>query len=585
MMPRPSASGGYRLGTRHWTRWRAALGAAIAIGASGALADAASALEPAASRARQLDRVQLHRNGLRGQAYVSRWRADGSSEPARFEFRPLRSFPLPGDPLENVHANLHPIDADGDGDFEFIHANGSRFARAFRQDGSLLWADRNPEGRTHRTFAHRDSAAVLDADGDGRQEFVHCWVYPGTNMKRLVVRRGDTGEPVANRALTGDPARSECHVAAFRVEGRPDPIILVSRQLDLPGSTCPRRFTDLWTVTAAFDTELRPLWQRETCDAGHFVWPLDEDADGRAEAVFVGKYLIRPDGTLRCAFPNWADDHVDGLTVADLDPARPGLEVAAAGNSGARLLDAGSCDLLTSIPTSRIRNPQATQAAVLSATAAAPSLFVGVKHVPGVPQMNYRVSPRGEILGRWEDTNPRERVRITNANLDGAMAAEDVVTWYGQVIDPDDGRLRLSADWYWGLQDLTPAERDLPPRDQWTIAPLVVDLDGDGRDEIVTWGRRRLVVGSLRGDGDDDDGDGGDDDGGGGGDGDGSGGDGAGGGDRGSFDERAGGRRAAHNDHGQRRSRFNERGRPQRETEAGTGGGTGTEAEAGTEVE
>jgi hypothetical protein len=75
------------------------------------------------------------------------------------------------------------------------------------------------------------------------------------------------------------------------------------------------------------------------------------------------------------------------------------------------------------------------------------------------------------------------------------MAAEDLVTWYGQVIDRF-GRLRLDTSWYWNLQALSAAEASLPPGDQWAEAPLIVDLDGDGRDEIVTWGRRLLVIGT-----------------------------------------------------------------------------------------
>jgi hypothetical protein len=85
---------------------------------------------------------------------------------------------------------------------------------------------------------------------------------------------------------------------------------------------------------------------------------------------------------------------------------------------------------------------------------------------------------------------------MMNANLDGVAAWEDLVAWFGQVIDGH-GRVRLDTSWYWRLQTLTPDERDLSAYDQWTNAPVVVDLDGDGRDEMITWGRRLIVVGSL----------------------------------------------------------------------------------------
>jgi hypothetical protein len=59
------------------------------------------------------------------------------------------------------------------------------------------------------------------------------------------------------------------------------------------------------------------------------------------------------------------------------------------------------------------------------------------------------------------------------------------------------GCRRLDTSWYWGLQELTPAEERLDPREQWSRNPFAFDLDDDGRDELVVWGRRKLVVGTL----------------------------------------------------------------------------------------
>ena len=60
------------------------------------------------------------------------------------------------------------------------------------------------------------------------------------------------------------------------------------------------------------------------------------------------------------------------------------------------------------------------------------------------------------------------------------------------------GRRRLDTSWYWGLQELTPAEERLDPREQWSRNPFAFDLDDDGRDELVVWGRRKLVVGTRK---------------------------------------------------------------------------------------
>ncbi len=553
------------------TRWRAALGAAI--GASVALADAALALEPAASRERQLDRVQMHRNGARGVAYVPRAAPDGSGEPDLIAFRAASVLRLPGDPDENVRGGLYPIDADGDGTLEFLHFNGYRVMRVIGRDGTRRWEDREEGRRTHRDYVHRDTLAVLDADGDRRQEIVHCWADRGG--KRLVLRDGATGAIRRSVELAGDDPGGECQIAAFRVEGREEPVILVSRGGDAAGAGCPRDFIDLWPVTAAYGPDLRRLWQRATCDAGHYAWPLDEDRDGRAEGVFVGKYLLRADGSLQCTLPNWGGDHVDSMVVADLDPGSAGLEAAAVGRSGARLYRAAGCDLRAERPGSVLGDPQHVNAALLDPDSGAPSLVARSRAGTGDGLSRvYLLDTRLRRLREIRERDPRGLRPTQNANLDGARAAEDLVTGFGRVIDAR-GRVRLDTGWYWGRDgEGGDDEGTGPPERRWTSAPVVVDLDGDGRDEIVTWGRASIVVGSLGSGGDS-----------GGGDDDGTDDDGARGSDRSSFNDRPGGRRAAYNDHGPRRSHFNERGR--RPTGAGTGGeaGAGAEAEAGTEGE
>ena len=73
--------------------------------------------------------------------------------------------------------------------------------------------------------------------------------------------------------------------------------------------------------------------------------------------------------------------------------------------------------------------------------------------------------------------------------------AEDRLTAFGQVVDQE-GRLRLSTAWYWNRQALTAAERDLGVADQWARSPLAFDLNNDGRDELIVWGRRKLIVGT-----------------------------------------------------------------------------------------
>ena len=476
-------------------------GVAIALVLVVAVAGSAACASLPPLRAQQVERIELHRSGNRGLDYLPLMHADGSTEPATFNLRPLKVLAIPGDGTENVRANLHPIDVDGDGTFELLQANGSRFMRALRQDGTELWEARNPAGRVHRSEVHRDTAAILDVDGDGRQEILHCWVFPGTKAKQLVLRRGDTGAVLRTVALTGDPGWSECQIAAYRIAGRALPLVLVARQIALPGAGCPRLFVDTWAVTAAFDpASLRLLWQRSTCDAGHYPRAVDENRDGAAEAFFVGKYLLSPDGTLRCTLPGWGSDHVDSMAVANFLADQPGHEVVAAGVSGLRLHRVTTCALLPLKAITSFTNPQHLSAVRFASDHDGPSVAVRQRNTDTEKvKPVIRIDGAGTLLDHYLDDNrdPQStgRMPMMNANIDGATASEDLVAWFGQVLDRD-GRVRLGTGWYWHLQHLTSEERELSAYDQWTNAPVVFDLDADGRDEMITWGRRLIVIGT-----------------------------------------------------------------------------------------
>lgn len=453
---------------------------------------AAPAAAQPVDRERLRDKAQLHRNPGRGEAYLSRVVPDARAEPATIEMRPIARWPLPIDPEENVRSAVLPIDADGDGRLELLQLQGYRVMRLFERSGRQLWGLRDPRGRIHRSHVHRDTLASLDVNGDGYDELVHCWL-DADGDKTLVVRSPRTGIVHRSASLAADGARSECQIAAFRVPGRATPLILVARQASFADAPCDRRYVDEWSVTEAYDTELRLVWRRGTCRAGHYAWPLDEDEDGLAEAILVGKYLLEPDGALRCVLPGWGLDHVDSAVVADLDPQRPGHEIAAVGRTGTRTYRARDCAPIATVGPGTIVNPQVVHAARLEPGADRPAIVVRSRPSEPVPYV-YRIDVEGRILDRYVDTNPRHQQPMTTADLDGATAAEDLVTAFGQVVDGR-GRLRLGTDWYWDLQPLSAAERALSPYMQWSSAPLVVDLDGDGRDELVTWGRRLMVIG------------------------------------------------------------------------------------------
>jgi hypothetical protein len=438
--------------------------------------------------------MQLYHNPSRSLPYVPLAVPGAPSSADPMQMQVAGKIPLEGDPLINALGNLYLIDVEGDGRLEFLHFHGFRLMRVYRQDGTKVWEIGNPKGRLHRTNKHRDTLAVLDVDGDRGQDIVHCWADPTSAAKLLVARDGATGAVLKQVKLAADQeADDECQIAAFRMVGQPKPVVMVSHEATRAAG-CRRNFVDVWARTVAYDTDLKPLWAAPTCDAGHYAWPLDENLDGVAEAVFVGKYLLNARGARQCVLPGWGTDHVDSLAVGEVDPSRPGHEVAAVGETGTRFYTARTCQPLWAISTRTIQNPQHVVIGKFSPASTGPTLVVRPR-ISLARRMMYTLDAKGRILaslavamGSLPYMQP-----IQNAELDGARGTEELVTSFGQVLDSQ-GRVRLDASWYWNLHQV-PAGTD--PFDQWASRPLVLDLDGDGRDEIVTWGREWIVTGKV----------------------------------------------------------------------------------------
>lgn len=479
-----------------------------------ALSCMASGHEPAAQsisapgrQPGELERIQMHSNRLRGVPYRSTLQNGDGIDPARFTLKPVSQIDLDGEPAVNVGGNVYPIDIAGDGKFGFVHFNGYRVLRAYSADGEKLWQVDNPSGRVHRSLAHRDTMAVLDTDGDGTQEIVHCWSSGKSQL--LILRDGASGSVRKSVVVPGQRANSECQLAAFAFEGTAQPMvrILVAGRAATDAG-CAWNYADTASYITAFDVDLNLAWTATTCDAGHYMWPVDEDGGGVAEAVFIGKYLYNGAGLRLCTLPNFGADHVDSMVVADLDPNLAGLEAMVVGASVTRLYRAKSCTARWSIPASRISNAQhASYARMRDASGPIDSLIVTTKLNTGVygppiyPLVAFTLSMRGAVVRQYKETYDDSfrlvAPPIQNANLDGVPTSEDRLTSFGQVVDAT-GVRRLTVDWYWDLQELTGEEKDaIDPATKWTRTPFAFDLDNDGRDELITWGRRKLVVGTL----------------------------------------------------------------------------------------
>ena len=76
--------------------------------------------------------------------------------------------------------------------------------------------------------------------------------------------------------------------------------------------------------------------------------------------------------------------------------------------------------------------------------------------------------------------------------------ASDLLIEFARVFDLS-GKVRLGTDWYWNLKG-TKLTQVKPPStfDSWVLYPFAMDLDHDGRDEIITWSQSLIVVGKAQ---------------------------------------------------------------------------------------
>lgn len=438
------------------------------------------------------DRMQLHHNPGRDVPYIPLARNGAASSTSTISMRVTTQIELDGSALNNVRGNLYPIDIDGSGRFGFVHFNGYRYMRVYDRTGRKLWQIDNPSGRVHRDFIHRDTLAVLDSNRNGTQEIVHCWVSGG--RKQLVVRSGVTGKVI--RAVNLDAsADSECQIAAFRVFGRSQPIILVA-ETNKRGCAKAGNYIDVWGRTVAFDPDLNRLWDRNTCAAGHYVYPVDGNGDGYAGSIFIGRHQYDPQGNRICSV-DLGGTHADSVAVADLDPGRRGLEAVLTGANGVKAVSAAqTCATLWSLSNSTIYNPQHATLARLDPNSSVPTVVIHQKGTVSNASV-YFLNGAGRIQAKYARSKVNAQMPFQNANLDGATGTDELMIFFGRVLDRS-GKIRLGTGWYWNLKG-SKVKAIKPPTgfDTWSPYPLVMDLDRDGRDEIVNWGQSLIVIGKA----------------------------------------------------------------------------------------
>ncbi len=209
---------------------------------------------------------------------------------------------------------------------------------AYLADGTFLW--RHDLGWAIERGIWYSPWIAFDLTGDGKAE-VAAKIGAGdprdedgkvtSGPEWLVVWDGMTGREIArapwpSRADFPDYNRaSRNQIAVAHVGGKAaTPALLALR------GTYGRMRVDAYRLTD--DGKLRPLWRYDNDGRGreyrgqgaHFTLAADVDADGKEE-VILGSAVLDDDGS-----PLWTTGkgHPDAAYLTDVDPQRPGLEIA-----------------------------------------------------------------------------------------------------------------------------------------------------------------------------------------------------------------------------------------------------------------
>ncbi|HZA68050.1 MAG TPA: hypothetical protein VE592_13940 [Geminicoccaceae bacterium] len=392
---------------------------------------------------------------------------------------------LDGDGQENARSKLIVADVTGDGRPDWILKNGFRLIKAYDHDGAKLFEHRNPDGFANGAPWHPFVDLAWDLDGDGKAEIIATWHKADGHY--LQILDGETGAVLRQKKLWHDRAprgNNAILMALMFPDASARPVILVEDGLATGAQS--RGYDHI----RAFDRELDTLWIASTPDAGHYMFPYDLDQDAATDVLFAGKHVLDAQGRLRWTMSGWGADHVDSLAAGDIDPTRPGYEVVAVGRTGTRMYDVEDGSILWHLDTSAIPDPQHVMIGELSPAAA--GLEIVVKERASEPgRETYLIDYRGRI----HDRVSHGPAPYLNADLDGDRRVDEMIA--GRGVATDLSLTETSNDaWYVGAQGLSGNERGLHPHEIWNPHPIVQDVLGDAREEMIVWGRHALVVGT-----------------------------------------------------------------------------------------
>ena len=358
-------------------------------------------------------------------------------------------------------------------------------------EGNRLWQVGEPHRGEDPFCSHGMNDLVsAELDGDGLSE-VLCVVWD-----TLTVYDGATGDVKAERKL---PADNFATVRTGALKGDPDRqqvLVKVNAQSYAP--------YEYGNPTFVLDSDLSEMWmERHYRGSGHTPVILDIDGDGRDE-ILIGYNVVDPDGKVRWTIPieNATAEHADHINPVDLD-----------GDGRVEIAYSGSKDFFVSSDRGEVlwkrphRHSQTTIAGRFQEGGRELGLVLNEKWIgmtcytwdgqalwtregvgygrhcvsgwrdDGLDLILYEPSLKVERDETPFESVPEETPMLWPVLLDGDGNVAVRLPWKDDYVQPRE-RIRGFRGYDYGIGFRT----------------QVADLDGDGREEVLIYDRRRVLA-------------------------------------------------------------------------------------------
>lgn len=325
-----------------------------------------------------------------------------------------------------------------------------------REDEDILWLT------TDLPFQ------IYDIDGDGIDEVIASWDFKlmildgrdGSIKKCVPTPRLTAPEESVTGLEFGTYAFERLNVDAIRIVNvsgneRPEEIMIKDR------------YSRFWI----FDKDLHFKWEFSKYNTGHFPYDYDFDKDGKNE-IYSCYNMVDHDGKLLWSLPI-ETDHTDEIIVGRFDPDNPEEQIAiVSGWEGFMILNTDGTIALRDINGHGQRisagnyDPKRKGFEICTTTYWENNAIIYMHDCKGKELWHREMKCNGNIITpvNWNG-NGEELVLLNGDPVNGGLidGEGDVVVPF-----PDDGHPVLAAE--------------------------VIDLYGDGRDEIVLWDQHSLWI-------------------------------------------------------------------------------------------